>query len=129
MSDLGSDVWAAPGLDPAFRLVSGRLAHAQAIVRRLATERGDLERLGDDPAYGYDVRRHVGDDTGPRTDFEVAAAVERQALADERTRTATATVTAVAGTLTIALRISDADGPFSLVLAVTDVTVTLLKVT
>lgn len=129
MADLGSDVFAVTDLDPGFRLVSGRLAHAQAIARRLATPRGDLERIGDDPDYGSDLRQFVGDDVGPRVVFEVASLVEREALKDERTLSATATVTFAGGALMVALRITDAAGPFSLVLAVSDVTVSVLKVT
>lgn len=128
MADLGVDVFAVTDLDPAFRLVSGRQAHAQAIARRLMTARGDLERIGDDPDYGTDLRRFVGDDVGPRVVFEVQAAVEREALKDERTQASTAVATFAGGALTVAVRLTDADGPFSLVLAVSDVTVSVLKV-
>ena len=129
MADLGVDVFAVTDLDPAFRLVSGRQAHAQAIARRLMTARGDLERIGDDPDYGTDLRRFVGDDVGPRVVFEVQAAVEREALKDERTQACTAVATFAGGALTVAVRLVDAAGPFSLVLAVSDVTVSVLKVT
>lgn len=129
MADLGTDVFAVTDLDPAFRLVSGRMAHAQAIARRLGTPRGDLARIGDDPDYGTDLRAYVGSDVGPRVVFEVQSLVEREALKDERTLSATATVTAAGGALMVAVRLADARGPFSLVLAVSDVTVSVLKVT
>lgn len=128
MSDLGIDVFAVTDLDPAFRLVSGRLAHAQAIARRLGTPRGDLERIGDDPDYGTDLRAYVGSDVGPRVVFEVQAAVEREALKDERTLSASAVATFAGDALTVAVRLADDAGPFSLVLAVSDVTVSVLKV-
>lgn len=129
MTDLGSDIYCVSGVDPAYRVVSGRVAHAQAIARRLGTPRGALARIGDDPDYGYDVRAFVGDDVGPRVVAEVTAGVEREALQDERTADAKATVTVAGGALVISLRIVDGDGPFSLVLAVSDVTVSVLKVT
>jgi len=128
VTDLGTDVHAVTDLDPAFRQVSGRLAHAQAIARRLGTPRGDLARIGDDPDYGEDLRRFVGDDVGPRVVFEVQSAVEREALKDERTESCTAVATFAGGALTVAVRLADAEGPFSLVLAVSDVTVSVLKV-
>ncbi len=129
MVDLGTDVFAVNDLDPGFRLVSGRLAHAQGIARRLLTARGDFARIGDDGTYGADLRRFVGDDVSPRVAFEVAATVEREALKDERTLSAVATVSVAGDSLLVSLRISDAAGPFSLVLAVTNVTVDLLRVT
>jgi phage baseplate assembly protein W len=125
---LGSDIHAVTDLDGAFRVVSGRLAHAQAIARRLGTPRGDLERIGDDPDYGTDLRAYVGADVGPRVVFEVQSAVEREALKDERTLSASAVATFAGDALMVALRLADADGPFSLTLAVSDVTVSVLKV-
>ena len=76
MADLGVDVFAVVDLDPAFRLVSGRVAHAQAIARRLGTPRGDLARIGDDPDYGTDLRAFVGDDEARALEGEGVAAVD-----------------------------------------------------
>ena len=45
-----------PDLDPYFRVVTGRTAVAQALLRRLVTPRGGL--LGE-PLYGLDVRAAV----------------------------------------------------------------------
>ena len=129
MADLGSDVHAITDLDASFRVVGGRLAHAQAIARRLGTPRGDLGRIGDDPDYGTDLRAYVGADVGPRVVFEVQSSAEREALKDERTLSAVAVATFAGDALMVALRLADADGPFSLTLAVSDVTVSLLKVT
>lgn len=129
MADLGSDIHCVSGVDPAFRIVTGRTAHAQAIARRFGTPRGALARIGDDPDYGYDLRAFVGADVGARVVAEVTAGVEREALKDERTRDAKAVVTVAGGALVIALRLVDADGTFSLTLAVSEVTVSVLKVT
>lgn len=128
MSDLGVDVNAVDDLDPLFTPVSGRLAHAQAIARRFGTQRGSLANIGDSSDYGYDLRELLNDDTGPRAPFEIATNMEREALKDERTLSARATVTLISGRLSAVLALSDANGPFTLTLVASAVTVELLKV-
>jgi phage baseplate assembly protein W len=117
-----------PDLDPMFGLVSGRLALAQAIARRLTTRRGLLEWINDDPEYGHDVREYLGEDVGPRAEFVIASRVQAECLKDERVRAAQVTATLTSGRLTLSIKLTDADGPFRLTLAVTGVTVELLKV-
>lgn len=117
-----------PDLDPMFGLVSGRAALAQAIARRLTTRRGLLEWIGDDPEYGHDVREYLGEDVGPRAEFVIASRVQAECLKDERVRAAQVTATLTSGRLTLSIKLTDADGPFRLTLAVTGVTVELLKV-
>jgi hypothetical protein len=128
MTDLGTDVSCVEDLDPTFRLVTGREALAQALARRLSTKSGALALLGDDPDYGDDLRELVGEDLGARALFEIAARAEREALKDERIRSTTATATLAGGVLVLTLALSDADGPFRLTLAVSEVSVTVLKV-
>lgn len=117
-----------PDLDPTFAPVSGRLALAQAIARRLTTRRGELAWIGDDPGYGDDVRELLGEDAGPRAEFQAAQRIEAQCLADERVRAARATVTITRGRLVAAVQLTDADGPFRLTLAISAVGVETLKV-
>mgnify|MGYP006921332426 CR=1 FL=1 len=126
--NLGVDVNAVDDLDPLFTPVSGRLAHAQAIARRLGTQRGTLAHIGESSDYGYDLRELLNEDTGARATFEIASNVEREALKDERTQSARAIVTLVSGRMTVLLDLFDADGPFTLTLAASAVTVELLKV-
>lgn len=128
MSDLGSDIGGASDLDPLFGVVDGRRALAEAAVRRLSTPRGELALIGDSREYGYDVRAQLNDDVGPRALFEIEANVSREVLKDERVESATAKATLAAGRLTIALDLADAAGPFKMTLAVSAVTVELLKV-
>jgi hypothetical protein len=128
VADLGTDVRCVDDLDPTFRLVSGREGLAQALARRLSTKRGELALIGDDEDYGLDVREFVGEDVGPRATFELAAQVEAETLRDERVLSATATASFAGGVLTLSLALSDAAGPFRLTLAVTDVSVSVLKV-
>ncbi len=127
-SSLGTDVSAVSDLDAAFGVVSERLALAQALARRFGTPRGELAHIGDDPSYGYDLREQLNDDTGPRAPFEIAANAEREALKDERVLSARATATLTSGRLLLTLAITDASGPFRLVLAASAVTVEILKV-
>lgn len=115
-------------LDPAFGLVSGRLALVQALARRVTTERGTLAWIGDDPEYGDDVRAFLGDDVEPRQSFVVSSRVERELLRDERVRGARVAASIASGRLTISAQVSDADGPFRFTLAVTAVSVETLKV-
>lgn len=128
MTDFGYDVSCVADLDPTFRLVTGREAVAQAIARRLSTKNGALALVGDDPDYGSDLRELVGEDVGPRALFELQARAEAEALKDERVLTAKASGSLAAGVLTLVLALSDADGPFRLVLAVSEATVQILKV-
>lgn len=128
MTDFGYDVSCVTDLDPAFRQVTGREAVAQAIARRLGTKNGALALIGDDPDYGSDLRELVGEDVGPRALFELQTRAEAEALKDERVLTAQASGSLAAGVLTLVLALSDADGPFRLVLAVSEVSVQILKV-
>lgn len=115
-------------LDPAFGLVSERLALVQALARRVTTERGTLAWIGDDPEYGDDVRAFLGDDVEARQSFVVASRVERELLRDERVRGARVAASIASGRLTISAQVSDASGPFRFTLAVTAVSVETLKV-
>ena len=116
-------------LDPAMRLVSGRAMLAQAIGRRITTRPGALAWIGESASYGLDVRDQVGSDTDARTAFALAAAVQAEVLLDERVRACEVTATVVSGVLSLVLRLADADGPFRLTLAISDVTIDLLRVT
>ena len=134
MTPLGTDI-STPvldegllDLDPTFALCAGRAQLAQAIGRRITTRRGTLAWIGDDPDYGVDVRDYLGSDADAQTASRIAAMVEAEVLRDERVRACQATATVADGTLTLSLRLADADGPFRLVLAVSAVTVDLLKV-
>lgn len=118
-------------LDPAFGLVSGRLALAQAIARRITTRAGLLARIGDDPAYGIDVRESLGADTDTDTDdrtaFAIAAEVQAEVMLDERVRGADVSAALADGVVILTILLADAIGPFRLVLAVSAVTVEILR--
>lgn len=117
-----------PDLDRTFGLVSGRLALVQAIARRLTTRRGELAWIGDDPDYGDDVRELLGEDVGTRAAFVLSQRIESQCLADERVLSARATTTITQGRAVATVQVADHDGVLRFTLAITDVSVEILKV-
>lgn len=90
--------------------VSGRVAHAQRILRRLTTSRGGLIAS---PTYGYDLQDSVGSTTPTHV---VEQRVREQCLADEETLDAQVTCTRDGDTLRTEIVLSSAQGPFTLVL-------------
>lgn len=123
-------LWEAggPDLDPYFRRIEGPQAVAHAVARRLVTPTGALSW---DLEAGFDLRGLLGADYDDGFAAAVAAAVETEALKDERVAGADATVLFDAPTQSgrISVRLTLADGPtFDLVLAVSSVSVTLLSV-
>lgn len=121
MADLGSDIAGVTDLDPALSIVTGRRALAEAIMRRLTSRKGSLP---DDEDYGYDLRLLIGSAV---TREQVEQGVRSQVFADERVEDAEVTVTFIGETIQVDLRITDGDGPFSLVLGVDAVSVETLE--
>lgn len=113
-------------LDPGFGLVSGRRALAQAILARLDTPQGTLWY---DPDYGRDLKRWLNESFAPSDVFRVQSEIEAECLKDERVRDVAATVTfePQAERLRVVLALTDADGPFELVLAVSAVSLEVLR--
>lgn len=128
MTDLGTDLYCISDLDPAGRTVSGPEALAQALARRLQTPRGALAAIGDDPDYGTDLRDYVGEDVGAGAEAQIEAAVRAECLKDERVRDVEVTASITDRTLTVGVRIASTAGSLRFVLAVSAVTVDLLKV-
>ena len=136
-TNLGTDIdtpvsdEGAIDLTPSMGLATGRRALAQAIARRITTPPGTMAwaegAAGD--SYGIDVRAFLGDASDAGASFRVAALVQAEALKDERVLGADASASITDGVLTIAIRLADADGPFKFVLAVSAVTIDLLRVT
>lgn len=129
MTTLGTDIDCVTDLDPSFRLVSGNLTLAQAIARRLTTARGSLFY---DEDYGTDINRAINDAAGAvgtSGTFRLRAAIEAEAMKDERVLSARAEVSVLgAGALSARLTLLTADGPLALVLSVSEVSADLLEV-
>lgn len=122
--DYGRDLGGVSDIDPTGLEVSGRTALAQAIARRLITPRG---RLLDDANYGFDLTQFANDDLAPSDYARIRAGIEAECLKDERIFAVTASVTLTANVLVVTVALTDADGPFTLVLGVSSVTATILS--
>ena len=124
--DFGQDIDVRSGLDPLLGLVSGTQNLGQALVGRLSTPRGGLFY---DPNYGTDLRSYLNDSVSAATLARVRADVQAECAKDERVLSCTAATQFDAASLTLLVQISvqTAEGPFTMVLAVTSVTVELLR--
>ena len=124
--DYGTDVWCVTDLDPGFRLVSGQQAVGQAVARRLITERGTLI---DDPSYGTDLRKYLGEPKSNSVLTRCNSDAEREALQDERVESAEASSSYDAeDNLVVRMELTTAEGPFELVLGISAIGVSILPV-
>lgn len=127
MTDYGTDFACVDDLETTLVTVSGSRVVAEAVARRLLTPTG---RLIGDANYGYNLGDWCGADVGPRDIDEIQAACAAEAEKDERVLSASCVATFAADVLTVTLTgfllTSEA---FSLVLAVSAVTVEILEVT
>ena len=125
MADLGRDLSCLDDLTADFREVTGRRRLAEAVARRYQTDRGTL--IGD-PNYGFNLTNLVNADVSPADLIAAQSGAEAEALKEEQVRSAVVTMTLAAdGLLTVTCKLVDADGPFTLTLAVSDVTVQILE--
>jgi phage baseplate assembly protein W len=125
VADLGTDLSCIQDLTDEMATVSGRLGLAQALARRIITPRGALI---DDANYGFDITDFLDNDVLPATLAQVGGNVDAEFLKDQRVLASTTTVITSGQKLVTTSVVQDADGPFSLVLSVGDVTVEILKV-
>lgn len=125
-ADLGTDLSCVTDLDGAGAVVSGRLLLGQAYARRLSTPNGGLI---DDPIYGYDLTQFVNADLGAGDIDDIQSKAAAEGSKDERVLSCSVVVTvSIDGIMSVVASMVDSDGPFDLVLSVSDVTVDLLKV-
>lgn len=123
----GLDLSCTTDLDPLLRTVSGAEMMAQVCVRRLYCRRGQL--LSDPNDETIDARDFVSDGITPADIPKIQGICTNVLEADERIYSAVvvAEFNATTETLTLGITGTGATGPFRLTLAVTDVTVELLK--
>lgn len=129
--DFGRDVSCGPGGLRSGRLVSGTLLVAEAAYRRLITPRGSLRGGKDEDEYGEDLTAFVGNVGSTAAAAALPGIIRIELLKDERILAVDASVvvtTTTAGAVAYDVSIScdTAAGPFTLRLAVSDVTVELL---
>lgn len=142
---LGTDLSGVADLTPHMGESSGRQCLAEALARRLITPRGALFY---DPNYGYDLTSLINADLASSDIPRIAASIEEEFRKDERVISAVATVQYVGpdqvdaaragvvanpapgsqGVIVISAIVNDGQGPFSLTLAATAVTIQLLGV-
>jgi hypothetical protein len=125
-TDYGTDVACVDDLDPMFEEITGRRVLIQALLCRFQTPRGGLFY---DANYGLDLRSYLGEGFTTADLKLVQTEIAAECLKDERVAAATAVVVmdASQGTMSVTVQIRDATGPFTMVLTVDHVTVTLLE--
>lgn len=126
-TNYGRDLSCTTALDTAMREVSGDELMRQVILRRLITPKGSL--LSDPNAITLDVRRYMSKDVDERELMAMRGAIHAAILDDERILSVKVSMGYDAGqrTATIGVKAIGARGPFSLTLAVSDVSVTVLR--
>lgn len=127
MTDFGIDLSCVTDIASDGRTVDGKMLVAEALARRLSTPHG---RLIADPDYGFDLTGYLNDDMSPADIAAMVSGAENECLKDERVTSAT--VEAVLGSdsvMTVTVSFECGEGPFDLVLSVTDTTVAILEVT
>jgi hypothetical protein len=126
MADFGIDLSATTGLDPAFTLVSGDRILAEAALRRLTTQRGSLFYA---PDYGTDVRELLLGKMDVRRLADWRARIEAEIRKDDRISSVRASLVFDPQRATVTVRVAGegADGPFRFTLAVSAVSVELLR--
>lgn len=122
----GSDISAVSDINPSMVLRSGPQVLADAIGRRLITPRGGLFY---DPDYGLDVRAWLNESITESSGVELGSAIAAECEKDERIESARATVdfNLLEGRIRIAVELTTAEGPYRLVLSVSDVSVDILE--
>ena len=126
MMDFGTDVSAFPSIGAKARMVSGVRNYLEALVRRWTTPRGALFYA---PDYGRDLRAWLNKEDTAANRFSLAVEAAAEAEADPRTISADAEVVAVVPGSAYKLRVDleTTEGPLSLILAVSAVTVEVLN--
>lgn len=112
-------------LDPTFAPITGRRAIAERVARRWLTFPGTVAHAPDDGVMILAWLSRGATDGDLR---QLAADLEAEALKDEGVHNADVSVTLNAQTMvmTISAQLEDADGTFSMTLAIDQVSVSLL---
>jgi hypothetical protein len=127
MPDYGLDMWCTTDIDPLLADVTGEELMSQVCLHRLFTRKGAL--LSAPSANTLDARDFLSGSIGPNDIPKIQALCQGVLLDDERIQTAVVVATFNSSTRILTLQINGtgANGPFSLTLAVSSVTVQLLS--
>lgn len=126
-TDYGTDLPALDDLPESDALISGPLNAAYAVARRWLTPSGGLADAGDNSAYeSFDVREYLGRRVDASALNEIEALATRCAKQDVRVQSITVTASISGGMLSLRAEVDGADGPFTFILNVSDVSVAVL---
>lgn len=122
-AELGVTIWDDGDLSPRMHVVSGALGVALALIRRLQTGRGTKWY---DREYGTNLCEFIHQ--AILTPYEIEQAAEAECAKDERVDSVEARAEIVDRTrVELTLKVESSQGPFELVLAISDVTVEKLR--
>jgi hypothetical protein len=126
MTDWGSDISTEPDLDPFFAVQTGPRVLLEAIARRLMTPPG---MLPEDPEYGYDARQLFNGTYSPAELAREERRMAAQCEMDERVLGADVRIAFEfqTGEARVSVRLLTADGPFDLVLGISEAVAVLLS--
>ena len=124
--DYGGDILTFPDLDDTFTPINSVHAVLDALARRFVTRRG---LLWNHPDYGRDLRLYLNGSIDTGLLAQMKSDVEDQAMQDERVDTASASVkfSQSTKTATVSINVASSQGPFSLVLAVSALSVDIIS--
>ncbi len=126
MTDYGSCWSCVTDLTIPSTIASGKRVVAEAVCRRWQTPRGTLV---DDPNYGLALVDYINDDLSPTDLAQLQHDAASEAEKDERVLSCDVSIVLTkAGVLIIDGTINTAEGPFQLVVSISNLTVTLLQV-
>lgn len=132
--DLGRDTSCTDGLRVGVIVTGARLV-AEAIYRRLTTRRGQLRGGKDEANYGINLPDYVGGRDSRVVEASLPAVVKAEVVKDQRIDESSVVVTVTRSTLGLGVaydvhvHADTGDGPFDLVLAVSDVTAEIVGLT
>jgi hypothetical protein len=127
---LGIDIDVIDDLPPTFRLAYGPKALANYVLRELITPEGFLAVYFEgDPHYGQNVRGRLNSAWTFQELSSLGGAIEAKLRRHDRIESATVAVShdLATSTLSVDISIETAAGPFRFLLAVTDLTVEVLR--
>jgi hypothetical protein len=125
-TDFGSDILVVNGdLDPYFRVQTGPIVLAQALVRRLTNQ-----FLWYAPGETTDLRQLLRGPLSNQQRFQLKTLVEQMCELDQRVQRAMCGVDydAASETMTLTIMITTASGPFTMIASVDSLNVKLLGI-
>lgn len=127
MADLGTSIAGVTSIGPRFNFASGNLCLAYSLARRLITPRASLPWAPND---GTDMRDFLNKGDTASNRFAAARAAHDECLKDERVQdvTVTAKFLAAGQQLQLTIAVLTANGPFTLVVTLNQLTISDLAV-